>query len=271
MTTNGKRPPAELDQTPAKPEVPLTADEELAVERFVSGGSPTEIAAELGVSRRQVLAWFKKPRFVAAVEQYREPMRAATRNVLEAAAIDAAETLRRAITSDDLAVAVKASLAVLRGIGAIDDDRASQPSVSELLAEVRAQALRQRQLELRDAVLDSSQAPVIIDVDAECATDDELEAPNVPTSQEIAGTGDTTADDSATGAPSQEDEPHLGGGPPPGSFPGAEAHAPPSKTGGATQSDPSNGHRRIRSIRRGEASILGGPESLGDFADSDAS
>ena len=132
MTTNGKRPPAGLDQTPAKPEVPLSSDEELAVERFVSGGSPTEIAAELGVSRRQVLAWFRKPRFTAAVEQYREPMRAATRNVLEAAAVDAAETLRRAITSDDLPTAVKASLAVLRGIGVIDDDRASQPSVSEL-------------------------------------------------------------------------------------------------------------------------------------------
>jgi len=122
----------------------LTSLQNAAVDILLTGSTITDAAGKVGVTRRTLHRWLTDdPHFNAELNKRRNDLSRAVDDRLRAIAVAALDTVENAVTSGN----VQASLAVLRGIGALDRRRSlpmnDDPAALAVQAELLAQTIMQ--------------------------------------------------------------------------------------------------------------------------------
>ncbi len=122
----------------------LTSLQNAAVDILLTGSTITDAAGKVGVTRRTLHRWLTDdPHFNAELNKRRNDLSRAVDDRLRAIAMAALDTVENAVTSGN----VQASLAVLRGIGALDRRRSlpmnDDPAALAVQAELLAQTIMQ--------------------------------------------------------------------------------------------------------------------------------
>ena len=98
-----------------------------AIRYVLEGARISAVASSVGVSRTTLWRWSRTPEWQAAISQERELLRTVVRAQLQTLAAEAIHVVDSALRSHDKRLALRAALAVLRGVGTLPGRVASDP------------------------------------------------------------------------------------------------------------------------------------------------